>query len=385
MYLMSYINNTPISPFYVMEILEEAQKIERKGKKIIHLEIGEPTEEVDSKILLSANKAISSKKYKYTNSLGILELRTRISKDYKKKFKINIDPDRILLTTGSSAAILLSILTATKKNDEIIIISPHYPCYPQILKILGRKIKIFNTYEKDNYQIDIDELKKSLTTKTKALIVNTPANPTGVSQSEEVLKKLCKLKIQIISDEIYQGLSIDYQVTSILKHNPNKPIVVNGFSKLYSMTGWRLGYVVLPVKMVRYAQKLQQNMFICAPTISQHAALSTFDISVNEKKKLINKYKKNRNFVLKKLKDIEIKFEYEPDSAFYIFCDMSKYTNNSLNLCKEILNKVGLALAPGIDFGKRYKKFVRISYASSYEEVKEGMNLLSKYLKKYNK
>ena len=382
---MTNLLKPKISPFIVMEILEEAQKLERMGKKIIHLEIGEPTEEVDEKIVKNGLKALNEKKYKYSSSLGIPELRKLISDDYKTNFNLNIEPERIIVTSGSSAAILLAILSSTNMNEEIIIIDPHYPCYPQIIKILGRDIKIFKTYEMENYQIDINKLKKIISKKTKALIVNSPANPTGVSQSDSILKKLSKLNIQIISDEIYQGLSIDYPLNTILKHDLTNSIVVNGFSKYYSMTGWRLGYIIMPKKLIRYAQKLQQNMFICAPTISQHAATGCYKISKKNKDFLIKKYKKNRDFLIKELRKMNIDINYKPDSAFYIFCDMSNYTKYAVNLCNDILDKVGLALAPGIDFGKDYKKFIRISYASTFSDIEEGMVLLHSYLKKYIK
>ena len=382
---MTNLSKPEISPFIVMEILEEAQKLEKMGKRIIHFEIGEPTEEVDEKIIKKGLKALKDKRYKYSSSLGIHELRKLISDDYKINFDLNIEPERIIITSGSSTAILLAILSSTKINDEIIIIDPHYPCYPQIIKILGRNIKIFKTYETDNYQIDINELKKIISKKTKGLIVNSPANPTGVSQSDSILKKLSKLNIQIISDEIYQGLSIDYPLNTILKHDLTNSIVVNGFSKYYSMTGWRLGYIVMPKSLIRYAQKLQQNMFICAPTISQHAATGCYEITKKNKDLLIKKYKKNRDFLIKELSKMNININYKPDSAFYIFCDMSNYTKNSLNLCKDILDKVGLALAPGIDFGEDYKKFVRISYASTFSDIEKGITLLDSYLKKYIK
>ena len=382
---MRNLSKPEINPFIVMEILEEAQKLEGSGKEIIHLEIGEPTQEVDEKIVKNGLKALKEKKYKYSSSLGIPELRKLISEDYKTNFNLNIEPERIILTSGSSAAILLAILSSTKINEEIIIIDPHYPCYPQIIKILGRGIKIFKTFETENYQIDVNMLKKIISNKTKSLIINSPANPTGVSQSDIILKKLSKLNIQIISDEIYQGLSIDYPLNTILKHDPTNSIVVNGFSKYYSMTGWRLGYLIMPKRLIRYAQKLQQNMFICAPTISQHAAIGCYKISKKNKDLLIKNYKKNRDFLIKELRRMNISVNYKPDSAFYIFCDMSNYTKNSLNLCKDILDKVGLALAPGIDFGKDYKKFIRISYASTFSDIKKGMILLDSYLKKYMK
>ena len=181
---MRNLSKPEINPFIVMEILEEAQKLEGSGKEIIHLEIGEPTQEVDEKIVKNGLKALKEKKYKYSSSLGIPELRKLISEDYKTNFNLNIEPERIILTSGSSAAILLAILSSTKINEEIIIIDPHYPCYPLIIKILGRSIKIFRTIETENYQIDVNMLKKIISNKTKSLIINSPANPTGVSQSD---------------------------------------------------------------------------------------------------------------------------------------------------------------------------------------------------------
>ena len=384
MILMNTSELSTINPFFVMEILEEAQQLEKKGMKIVHLEIGEPIEKVDHRIISFAKKALDRNKDKYTNSLGLIELRLLISKYYKNNFNLSIDPNRIILTLGSSGAIILSILSSTNYGDEIIIVKPHYPCYPQIIKILGRKVKFFETFEKDNYQINFKKLSNSITKKTKALIINSPSNPTSISQSEEILKKISGLKIQVISDEIYQGLSISNKISSIFKYNSTKTIVVNGFSKLYSMTGWRLGYCILPKKIIRVGQKLQQNMFICAPTLSQHAATKAFSIPEKNKNVLLMSYKKKRDYLIKNLNKMGINIDYYPDSAFYIFCDFSKFTNNSLMFCKEILNKTGLALAPGIDFGDNYKNFVRISYAGSFSDLRKGVKLLSNFLMKYN-
>ncbi|HIC76944.1 MAG TPA: aminotransferase class I/II-fold pyridoxal phosphate-dependent enzyme, partial [Candidatus Dadabacteria bacterium] len=267
-----------IEPFYVMEILEEAQKYEKKGIDISHLEIGEPTQKTNKLIKQYAKKAISNNHDRYSHSLGIQSLREAISKKYKKEMDIDISQNEVIITTGSSAAIMLGLITSIEQGDEVILVEPYYPCYPQIVKIFGGQPKLLTTYPEENFQIDISRLKKMITKRTKLLIINSPSNPTGVTQSSEVLKSIAKLDIKVISDEIYQGLNYAQSPDTILKYKRDS-LVVNGFSKFYSMTGWRLGYLIAPKKMVRNIQKLQQNMFICAPTISQYSALGALKIN----------------------------------------------------------------------------------------------------------
>lgn len=376
-------NLEDIRPFYVMEILEKALKLQSLGRDIVHLEIGEPTENVDNLIVDSAQNALSKKLYKYTNSFGIETLREKISRYYEKVHNTLVPIERIMITTGSSAGIVLAILASTSINDEVIIVEPHYPCYPQILKILGRNPRIFTTYEKDNFQINIDKLHDSISQNTTSIIINSPSNPTSVSQNQDVLKFISSLNLNIISDEIYHGLSFNSKTNSIIEFESKNSFIVNGFSKLYAMTGWRLGYIVIPSDKVRSVQKLQQNMFICAPTISQHAAVNAYNIKDEVQKNILKSYEKKRDFALRFLNEMGIKVNYTPDAAFYILCNFEDYCENSLDLCKDLLDKVGLAVAPGIDFGENYKKYVRISYAGSMEELQKGLMLLEEYILKY--
>ena len=380
---MDSSNLEDIRPFYVMEILEKALKLQSLGRDIVHLEIGEPTENVDNLIVDSAQNALSNKLYKYTNSFGIETLREKISQYYEKVHNTLVSKERIMITTGSSAGIVLSVLASTSINDEVIVVEPHYPCYPQILKILGRSPKVFTTYEKDNFQINIDKLQDSISQNTTSIIINSPSNPTSVSQNLDVLKSISKLNLNIISDEIYHGLSFNSKTNSIIQFDSKNSFIVNGFSKLYAMTGWRLGYIVIPSDKVRSVQKLQQNMFICAPTISQHAAVNAYNIKNKVQKNILKSYEQKRDFALKFLNKIGIKVNYTPDAAFYILCNFEDYCENSLDLCKDLLDKVGLAVAPGIDFGENYKKYVRISYAGSMEELQKGLMLLKEYMLKY--
>ena len=380
---MDSSNLEDIRPFYVMEILEKALKLQSLGRDIVHLEIGEPTENVDNLIVDSAQNALNNKLYRYTNSFGIETLREKISQYYEKVHNTLVSKERIMITTGSSAGIVLAVLASTSINDEVIVVEPHYPCYPQILKILGRIPRVFTTYEKDNFQINIDKLHDSISQNTTSIIINSPSNPTSVSQNLDVLKSISKLNLNIISDEIYHGLSFNSKTNSIIEFASKNSFIVNGFSKLYAMTGWRLGYIVIPSDKVRSVQKLQQNMFICAPTISQHAAVSAYNIKNKVQKNILKSYEQKRDFALRFLNEMGIKVNYTPDAAFYILCNFEDYCESSLDLCKDLLDKVGLAVAPGIDFGENYKKYVRISYAGSMEELQKGLMLLKEYMLKY--
>ena len=380
---MDSSNLEDIRPFYVMEILEKALKLQSLGRDIVHLEIGEPTENVDNLIVDSAQNALNNKLYRYTNSFGIETLREKISQYYEKVHNTLVSKERIMITTGSSAGIVLAVLASTSINDEVIVVEPHYPCYPQILKILGRIPRVFTTYEKDNFQINIDKLHDSISQQTTSIIINSPSNPTSVSQNQDVLKSISKLNLNIISDEIYHGLSFNSKTNSIIEFASKNSFIVNGFSKLYAMTGWRLGYIVIPSDKVRSVQKLQQNMFICAPTISQHAAVSAYNIKNKVQKNILKSYEQKRDFALRFLNEMGIKVNYTPDAAFYILCNFEDYCESSLDLCKDLLDKVGLAVAPGIDFGENYKKYVRISYAGSMEELQKGLMLLKEYMLKY--
>ena len=365
-----------------MEILEKAQEYEKKGRKITHLEIGEPTQKVSSIIKKTAKNSIEKGYDRYSNSLGVLELRQMIAKKYKENLGVKISPDQVIVTTGSSAALILALISLIKRGDQVVIVEPYYPCYPQLVKIFGGKVRVFKTHERDGYQIDTIKLKKFLSKKDKVLILNSPSNPTGVSQNKEVLSFLSFLGINIISDEIYQGLNYDLDAETILQHD-DKAIVVNGFSKFYSMTGWRLGYLVVPKGMIRGIQKLQQNMYICAPTISQHAAIGALQIDNNEIRNMLKSYKKRRDLTIKSLSNMGIDIGYSPDSSFYVFANMSKYTDNSLDLSLDILNKVSLGVAPGLDFGPSFKRYIRFSYSSSYRNIQIGLDKMREYIKGY--
>lgn len=368
-----------ISPFYVMEVLERAQQLERKGINIVHLEIGEPDHNTDSQICKKAVSSIKSGDTKYTHSLGVAELREELSLFYKKKYNISVSAQNVIVTTGSSPALFLCFASILNPGDEIILTDPHYACYPQIIKIAGGVAKFVRIYEQEDFQIDVSRLKKLISKKTKAILINSPSNPTGMLVNNDVMEQLAELRIPIISDEIYHGLVYEGKEQSILEFTESA-IVVSGFSKLYSMTGWRLGYMIVPDPYVRPIQKLQQNLFISANSFVQSSGIEALRLSDNKIKNIVGKYKKRRDIMVTGLRDLGFDIKKVPDGAFYVFINTKKINTNSYELAFDILEKSHVALTPGIDFGSGGEGYLRFSYANSVENIKEGIARLKKYI-----
>jgi len=368
-----------ISPFYVMEVLERAQQLERKGINIVHLEIGEPDHNTDSQICEKAVSSIKSGDTKYTHSLGVAELREELSLFYKKKYNLSVSAQNVIVTTGSSPALFLCFASILDPGDEIILTDPHYACYPQIIKIAGGVAKFVRIYEQEDFQIDVSRLKKLISKKTKAILINSPSNPTGMLVNNDVMEQLAELRIPIISDEIYHGLVYEGKEQSILEFTESA-IVVSGFSKLYSMTGWRLGYMIVPDPYVRPIQKLQQNLFISANSFVQSSGIEALRLSDNKIKNIVGKYKKRRDIMVTGLRDLGFDIKKVPDGAFYVFINTKKINTNSYELAFDILEKSHVALTPGIDFGSGGEGYLRFSYANSVENIKEGIARLKKYI-----
>lgn len=371
-----------IPPFYVMEILEKAKQIEAGGEKVIHLEIGEPDHNTDSEICEAAIQSIRSGETKYTHSQGIYELRNEIANHYRIKYGVNISPDNIIVTSGSSPALYLAFLSLLDPGDEIIITNPHYACYPQIIRVAGGTPHYLGIYEEDDFQIDILKLKEHITLKTKALLINSPCNPTGMMLQSEVLKEISELGIFVISDEIYHGLVYREKEHSMLEYT-ERAIVINGFSKLYSMTGWRLGYIIAPDEFIRPIQKLQQSLFISANSFVQKAAIKALNLGSDKINDIVNLYKNRRLVMFNGLRQIGFDIKKMPDGAFYYFVNISKFNKNSLDLAFDMLDKVHVAVTPGIDFGSGGEGYLRFSYANSEENIKEGLKRLNHYINNF--
>lgn len=365
-----------------MDILEKALEME----DVIHLEVGEPDFDTPESIKQEGIRAIEQEKIGYTHSMGMKELREEIAKYYNRKYGTKVEYENVLVTSGTSPALLLAVYVILEysKKREILTSNPGYACYPNFINFLSGSIANFDLKASDGFRIDIAKVKEKINENTAALLINSPCNPTGVVTSPAKYKQLSELGVSIISDEIYQGLVYKgKQYDSILNYTDNA-IVLNGFSKLFAMTGWRLGYLIVPEKYLELSQKLEQNLFISANTISQYAAIEALKNPEVEKdiEKMIKVYDKRRIFAMKHIKEYGMKIAAEPMGAYYIIIDVREYTTDSLSFAYEILENAKVAVTPGIDFGSNLEGFIRISYATSMENLQEGIKRLGEYLKK---
>lgn len=366
-------------PFIVMDILEKAKEMEAQGANIIHLEIGEPDFPTPEPIKEAAWRALKEGDTHYTHSLGKPELREEIARYYQRKYGVKVSPDQIVVTSGTSPALLLTLSVLLEREDEVILSDPHYACYPNFIRYVEGRPVFVPVREEDGFKYRVEDIRSCLSPRTKAIMVNSPANPTGTVFTAAELKALAGLGPYIISDEIYHGLVYEGREHTILEFT-DRAFVINGFSKLYAMTGWRLGYVIAPPQFVRALQKLQQNLFICAGSFVQAAAIAALRECDEHVAKMVQIYDERRRYLLMRLKVMGVATQVEPTGAFYALANVKKYTRDSYAFALEILEKTGVAVTPGIDFGRHCEGYLRISYANSLENIKEGMARLESFL-----
>lgn len=370
-----------LPPFIVMEVLERAQELERSGRNIIHLEVGEPDFPTPSHICEAASKALQAGETRYTHSLGLLQLREAIAESYNQKFGLSISADRIIVTSGTSPALLLLFMGLLEPGSEVVMSNPYYACYPNFVEIMGGKPAFIYTDEDDGFKLGPEAITDAITPATKAVLINSPCNPTGRVLGPRTLRSICEAAgdVPIISDEIYQGLIYKGRDHSILEYTDNA-FVLNGFSKLYAMTGWRLGYLIAPKDCMRPLQKLEQNFFISANNFVQHAGVAALCGPQGHIKDMVAEYDRRRTYIIKRLRSMGLGIKSEPEGAFYVLANAKEYGSNSLELSRNILEGAGVAATPGIDFGKGAEGYLRFSYSNSIDNIKEGMDRLEKYL-----
>jgi aspartate/methionine/tyrosine aminotransferase len=371
-----------IPSFIVMDVMEKAQELERNGEHIIHLEVGEPDFGTPECINEAGYRAICEGKTHYTHSLGLYELREAIAEDYWKKYRVKVSPEQILVASGTSPAMLLIFAALLEQGEEVILSNPYYPCYPNIIRFVDGVPVFVEVFEKEGFQYLPEMIEEKLSPKVKGIIINSPSNPTGNVMSAERMKKIAEFSPFIISDEIYHGLVYEGEVHSILEFTDHT-FVINGFSKLYAMTGWRLGYLIAPKEFIRPMQKLQQNLFISASSFSQWAALVGLKEAEKDVQKMKETYNRRRRFLIPKLKELGFGITIEPTGAFYILANAKKFSTDSYRLAFDILTEAKVGVAPGIDFGTNAEGYLRFCYANSLENIEEGINRLGKYLERY--
>ncbi|WP_456341894.1 aminotransferase class I/II-fold pyridoxal phosphate-dependent enzyme [Thermovibrio sp.] len=363
-----------VEPFFVMKVLERAKELEKEGKEVIHLEIGEPDLPVPERVKERAKEFLSKFEQKYTESTGIYPLKEAIAHYYEKTYGVKVEPERVVITPGSSPGLLALLKVVRERVGEISYPDPGYPCYKNVLKFLNLKGRGVPIYPEEEFKVKAERVE------THALIVNSPSNPTGVIYSKEELKALSE-KAFLISDEIYHGLVYDERAPSALEVS-NNCAVVNGFSKFFLMTGWRLGWMVVPKELLPDITAILQNTVISPPTLSQYAALACFEEEVLEElSSNAEIFRKRRDVLLKGLKELGFKIPAEPKGAFYIYADASRFTDDSFKFAFEVLEKTAVAITPGRDFGENQtEKFVRFSFCTSVEKIEEALERLRGFL-----
>ena len=374
-------NRGNVDPFIVMDVMENARKAEEKGEDIVHMEVGQPGTPAPIEAQRQLIEKMKNDSMGYTVALGIPELRKRISQLYGDWYNLDLNPDRIIITSGSSAGFILSFSSLFDAKDRVGICSPGYPSYRQILKAQDLETVLIETKFENNFQPFASDLKGL---NLSGVLIASPANPTGsmlnYNQLESLILSSLEQNISFISDEIYHGIEYEKKATTALQIT-NQCYVINSFSKYFSMTGWRVGWMVVPENHIRQIERLAQNMFICAPHASQIAALHALDCE-DELKNNLDVYKENRKLMIKGLKDSGFSKISSPDGAFYIYADVSKFCNDSLEFANRVLKEAKVAITPGLDFdSKRGNSTIRFSYARSTEDIIKGLEKLNIFMK----
>jgi aspartate/methionine/tyrosine aminotransferase len=368
-----------IEPFIVMEVMERAQELEAKGEHLIHLEVGEPDFPTPACITEAATKALKDGMTGYTHSLGILPLREAIAEHYHAKYGVQVSPERILVTAGTSPAMWMVFAALLESGEEVILSDPHYACYPNFINFCGGRLARVDIFEEDGFQFRPEDVKAKLSPRTKAILVNSPANPTGKLLTAERMAALAELGPLVLSDEIYHGLVYEGREHSILEFT-DRAVVFNGFSKAFAMTGWRLGYIIVPPEMIRPLQKMHQNFFISANAFVQVAGIAALREALPDSERMRQSYDQRRRFIVPGLRKLGLGIASEPNGAFYVFANAKRFSADSYAFAFEILERAKVCVAPGVGFGKNGEGYLRFSYANSLENLAEGLRRLEAFL-----
>jgi aspartate/methionine/tyrosine aminotransferase len=371
-----------VKSFIVMDVMARAEELERQGERVIHLEVGEPDFDTPEVIQNAAIEAIKSGKTHYTHAMGLIELREAICEHYYREYGVSIGPDQIMVTSGTSPGMLLMMIALLETGDEVIISNPHYACYPNFIRSVGGSVIEVRTHPEDGFQYRPEEIERVISGKTCGIVINSPSNPTGIVMTGKQMEEIAQFKEQyIISDEIYHGLVYEGRAHSILEFT-DKAFVINGFSKLFAMTGWRLGYLIFPREFFDAMQRIHQNFMISANSFVQWAGISALREAWTDVDRMKKIYDERRLYMIERLRDIGFKIHVEPTGAFYVFADGRDFFSDSYRESFNIIEEVKVGVTPGIDFGSGGEGFIRFSYANSLENIREGLERISGYFKK---
>ena len=369
-----------VAPFLAMEVMERGMAMAREGIDVVQLGVGEPDFDAPPAAIEAAIRSLQSGETHYTDSRGLFSLREAIAHECRARRGATVSPDQVIVTSGSSPAILLCLNLLVNPGDEVIIATPHYPCYPNMVATCGGTPVLVPTGPEDGFVMDLRKVRSAITARTRAIFLASPANPTGAVQPREVVQGLAELGIPILSDEIYDGLTYDgAKVTSPLGMGTDT-YVLDGFSKRYAMTGFRLGYVVAPEPATRPLQSLMQSFFISTSEFVQQSGIAALTHGAAHVEHMRREYSLRRRLLIDGLRDMGLTIPIDPPGAFYVLVDMRHLGRDSLSLCFEILERAHVALGPGRDFGEIAEGFVRFSFATARPDIEEALRRLKKNL-----
>lgn len=368
-----------ITSFIVMDVLERARELERQGIDVIHLEVGEPDFDAPQCVTDAACAALQEGHTHYTHSLGEMGLREAICTYYLERYDVAVHPDQVVVTSGTSPAMLLAFSALLEPGDEVILSDPHYACYPNFVRFVQGVPICVPVYEEDGFQYRPEDIRSKITDRTKGIFLNSPSNPTGNLLSASRMRTIAEFSPLIISDEIYHGLVYEGQEHSILEFTDHA-IVFNGFSKLYAMTGLRLGYLIAPKSFIRPIQKMQQNFFISANSVVQRAGIAALQGAEADVARMRSIYNERRVYMVGRLRELGFGITVEPTGAFYVFANAKHLSSDSYALAFDILENAHVGVTPGIDFGSNGEGYLRFSYANSIENIAEGLDRIARYI-----
>jgi aspartate/methionine/tyrosine aminotransferase len=374
-----------ISSFYVMELLRRAKQLELQGRDIIHMEIGEPDFPTPQAVLDAGKRLLKTGEVKYTAAAGLPELRAAIAEYYRHQYGVMLDSRRVFITPGASGAFLLAFGISLNPGERIMMADPCYPCNDNFVRLFDGETQFVNVGADTGYQLTAELIAGHWRDTTKGVLIASPSNPTGTvignADFEKVVRQVDSLDGCFYSDEIYHGLVYGEPVNTALAYS-DQAFVINSFSKFFGMTGWRVGWLVVPEAFVEAAEKLAQNIFISTPTHSQYAALASFGAdNIAELGLRREEFRHRRDFLVENLLRLGFKVACKPEGAFYVYADCSAFTDDSFQFAKDLLEAEGVAVTPGKDFGHNQpEKHIRFAYTASIDRMAAALTRLERYL-----
>jgi len=374
-----------IAPFHVMEVQTAARALEAAGRDVVHMEIGEPDFPTPAPVLDAARTALADGHIRYTSALGLPELRRAIARHYGDAYGIDVAPERIVVTAGSSAALLLVMALLLNRDEEVLLTDPGYPCNRHFVRVLEGAPVGVPVGPDENYQLSATSIARHWSTRTRAALIASPSNPTGTMLAHDEMARVVRavddLGGRLVVDEIYLGLSYGGAPRSALALS-DAIFVVSSFSKYFNMTGWRLGWIVAPERHVRDLEKLAQNLYISPATMSQRAALACFQpATLTQLEERRQAFQARRDFLVPALRELGFGIPLMPGGGFFVYADCSRFSEDSLAFCRDVLEGTGVAITPGIDFGRHHaSRHVRFAYTIAMEKLEEGVTRLRRFL-----